>query len=58
MRISINRMRGSLAHKVGSSQAVFRQKGILARHRSELLVGAFAAGLLHGTIILRLGISR
>ena len=25
MRITINRMRGSLAHKVGSGQAVFRQ---------------------------------
>ena len=24
MRITINRMRGSLAHKVGSGQAVFR----------------------------------
>jgi hypothetical protein len=25
MRITINRMRGSLAHKVGSGQSVFRQ---------------------------------
>jgi hypothetical protein len=32
MRITINRMRGSLAHKVGSGQAVFRPDGILARH--------------------------
>jgi hypothetical protein len=32
MRITINRMRGSLAHKVGSAQAVFRPDGILARH--------------------------
>jgi hypothetical protein len=31
MRITINRMRGSLAHKVGSGQAVFRPDGILAR---------------------------
>jgi hypothetical protein len=28
MRITINRMRGSLAHKVVSGQAVFRQDGI------------------------------
>jgi hypothetical protein len=33
MRITINRMRGSLAHKVGSGQAVFRPDGIWARHR-------------------------
>jgi hypothetical protein len=33
MRITINRMRGNLAHKVGSGQAVFRPDGILARHR-------------------------
>ena len=32
MRITINCMRGSLAHKVGSDQAVFRPDGILARH--------------------------
>jgi hypothetical protein len=32
MRITINRMRGSLAHKVGSGQAVFRPDGILARN--------------------------
>jgi hypothetical protein len=34
MRITINRIRGSLAHKVGSGQAVFRPDEILARHRS------------------------
>jgi hypothetical protein len=33
MRISINRMGGSLAHKVGSDQAVFRPDEILPRHR-------------------------
>ena len=33
MRITINCMRGSLAHKVGSDQAVCRPDGILARHR-------------------------
>ena len=32
MRITINRIRGSLAHKVGSGQAVFRSDGILARN--------------------------
>jgi hypothetical protein len=58
MRITINCMRGSLAHKAGSGQAVFRQDGILARHRSELLIWAYAASLLHGAIILRLVISR
>jgi len=58
MRITINRMRGSLAHRIGSGQAVFRQYGILARHRSELLIWACAASLLHGAIILRLVISR
>jgi hypothetical protein len=47
MRITINRMRGSLAHRIGSGQAVFRQYGILARHRSELLIWACAASLLH-----------
>ena len=56
MRITINRMRGSLAHKVGRGQAVFRQDRILARHRSELLIWACAASLLHGAIILGLGI--
>jgi hypothetical protein len=58
MRITINRMRGSLAHKVGSGQAVFRQDGILARHRSGFLIWACAASLLHEVIILRLVISR
>jgi len=47
MRITINRMRGSLAHRIGSGQAVFRQYGILARHRSELLILACAASLLN-----------
>ena len=47
MRITINRMRGSLAHRIGLGQAVFRQDGILARHRSELLIWACAASLLH-----------
>jgi hypothetical protein len=32
MRITINRMLGSLAHKVGSGQVVFRPDGILARN--------------------------
>jgi hypothetical protein len=32
MRITINRMRRSLAHKFGSGQAVFRPDGILTRH--------------------------
>jgi hypothetical protein len=58
MRITINRMRGSLAHKIGSGLAVFRPDGILARHRSELLIWAWAPSLLHGAIILRLVISR
>jgi hypothetical protein len=58
MRITINRMRGSLAHKVGSGQAVFRLDGSLARHRSELLMWTCAASLLHGAIILRLVMSR
>jgi hypothetical protein len=57
MRITINRMRGSLAHKVGSGQAVFRPDGIWAWHRPELLIRACAASLLHGAIILRLVIS-
>ena len=58
MRITINRMRGSLAHKVGSGQAVFRPDGILTRRRSELLIWPCAPSLLHGAIILRLVISR
>jgi hypothetical protein len=33
MRITINRMRGSLAHKIGSGQAVFSPDEILAKHR-------------------------
>jgi hypothetical protein len=36
MRITINRMRGSLAHKVDSGQAAFRPEGILTRHRSVI----------------------
>jgi hypothetical protein len=47
MRITINRMRESLAHMFGSGQAIFGQDGILARHRSELLTGACAASPLH-----------
>ena len=35
MRITINRMRGSLAHKVGSGRAVFRPDEILARHNPK-----------------------
>jgi hypothetical protein len=54
MRITINRMRGSLAHKVRSGQAVSRPDENLARHRSELLIWACAASLLRGAIILRL----
>jgi hypothetical protein len=58
MRITINRMRGSLAHRIRSGQSVFRQDQIFARHRSELIIRACAASLLHGAIILRLVISR
>lgn len=58
MRITINRMHGRLPHTVGTGQAVFRQDGILVRHRSELLIWACAASLLGGAIILRLDILR
>jgi hypothetical protein len=44
MRININRMRGSLAHKVGSGQAVFRPDGILARHTLPKLLPTSKAG--------------
>ena len=44
MRITINRMRGSLAHKVGSGQVVFRPDGILARHTPPKLLPASKAG--------------
>jgi hypothetical protein len=50
MRITINRMRGSLAHKVGSGQAVFRPDEVFARHTPPKLLptskaGPFAPGL-------------
>ena len=44
MRITINRMCGSLAHKVGSGQAVFRPDGILARHTLPKLLPTSKAG--------------
>jgi len=44
MRISINRMRGSLADKVGSGQAVFRRMEFLARHTLPKLLPTPNAG--------------
>ena len=44
MRITINRMRGSLAYKVGSGQAVFRLDGILARDAFPKLPPTSKAG--------------
>jgi hypothetical protein len=58
MRITITRMPGSLAHKVGSGQTVFCPDDILAKHRSESLIWACVERLPHGAILLRLVNSR
>jgi hypothetical protein len=58
MRITINRMRGSLAHKVGSVQAVFSPDEISGKHRPESLIWASLAHFPHGAILQRLVILR